>query len=188
MASLSVICISVLHPIFEQDYRCLWSVCILRSEVTVQTCILLFLYYLHSNFRKYHFSSFLLPLQTELSVQMVEKTSANKYSAINLEVVSKVSFFFSFFPEKEDAQVSRQCACHLGPSETIRLTCKQARCHLAIWVHIDAAKWPCRRIRSVCWGQQSQCGTSKQLSTLRFIRLWLRGCDMVNLCWINFKT
>jgi hypothetical protein len=77
---------------------------------------------------------------------------------------------------------------HLGPSETIQVTCTQAPCHPAIWVHIHAAKWPCRRIRSVCWGQQSQYGTSKQLSTLRFIRLWLRGRDMANLGWIKFKT
>lgn len=68
----------------------------------------------------------------------------------------------------------------LSPNGTVWPTSEQAQCHASIWAWVHAAKWPCRRIKYVCWGQESQSETSKQLSIRRFTCLWLRGCDIAN--------
>lgn len=68
----------------------------------------------------------------------------------------------------------------LSPDGTVWPTREQAQCHPSIWKWVHAAKWPCRRIKYVCWGQESQSETSKQLSILKFTCLWLRGCDTAN--------
>lgn len=67
-----------------------------------------------------------------------------------------------------------------SPDGTARPSSEQAQCHPSIWTRGRPAKRPCRRIKCVCWGQESQSETSKQLSILRFTCLWLRGCDTAN--------
>lgn len=111
---------------------------------------------------------------------------------MTLEVMMKK--IFPGILEKESSPVpaairanSSLPGTQVGRKQVHQLVCRH-HAHRAIWVPADSAKWPCRSIGSICWGQPSEYGTSKQLSTLRFIGQWLRGRDKANLGWINFET
>lgn len=111
---------------------------------------------------------------------------------MTLEVMMKKIFPGILEKESSTAPVAIRANSSLpgtqvGRKQVHQLVCRH-HAHRAIWVPADSAKWPCRSIGSICWGQPSEYGTSKQLSTLRFTGQWLRGRDKANLGWINFET
>jgi len=90
----------------------------------------------------------------------------------------KISFRSDRMHAVIDGAQLNMLSWHLSPNGTVWPTSEQAQCHPSIWAWLYAAKWPCRSIKYVCWGQESQSETSKQLSILRFTCLWLRGCGI----------